>query len=58
VSFNDVVKCICYFADMTDFDRFNAAYRECFSGILPARATVASALKGIKVEIDANRAQG
>ena len=42
-----------YFADMTDFERFNAAYWKGFSGILPVRTTVASALKGIKFEIDA-----
>lgn len=54
VTFDDVVKCTCHLSDIRDFDRFNAVYREFFSGILPARTTVQSVLgDGIKVEIDA-----
>jgi len=54
MSFSDVVKCTCHLASIADFDRFNAVYREFFSGILPARTTVQSVLgDGIKVEIDA-----
>ena len=36
---------------MTDFDPVQRSLLVCFSGVLPARTTVASALKGIKVEI-------
>lgn len=54
MGFTDVVKCTCHLADIEDFDRFNAVYREFFSGILPARTTVQSVLgDGIKIEIDA-----
>ena len=52
---NDVVKCTVHLADIEDFDRFNAVYRECFKdvSVLPARTTVQSVLwNAIKVEID------
>ena len=53
-SFDDVVKCACHLADIRDFDGFNSAYSEFFSGVRPARTTVQSVLwDGIKVEIDA-----
>jgi 2-iminobutanoate/2-iminopropanoate deaminase len=40
-------------ANINDFDRFDSAYREFFSGVMPARTTVQSVLwGGIKVEID------
>lgn len=52
-TFDDVVKCTCHLADIRDFDRFNRAYAEFFSGIRPARTTVQSALGGVQVEIDA-----
>jgi 2-iminobutanoate/2-iminopropanoate deaminase len=52
-TFDDVVKCACHLADIRDFDRFNRAYAEFFSGIRPARTTVQSVLDGIQVEIDA-----
>ena len=51
----DVVKCTVHLADILDFDRFNAVYREFFKdvAVLPARTTVQSVLwKGIQVEID------
>ena len=54
-SLHDVVKCTVHLADMEDFDRFNAVYRDFFKqvAVLPARTTVQSVLwKGIKVEID------
>src|SRR5437588_2481795 len=54
-SLNDVVKCTAHLADIKEFDRYNATYREFFKGvaILPARTTVQSLLwNGIKVEID------
>jgi 2-iminobutanoate/2-iminopropanoate deaminase len=51
----DVVKCVCYLADLKDFAGFDAEYREFFaSEIPPARTTVqAPLLRGIKVEIEA-----
>lgn len=52
---HDVVKCTSHLADIKEFDRYNAAYREFFKevAILPARTTVQSVLwNGIKVEID------
>ena len=53
-SLEDVVKCTCHLGDIRDFDGFNRAYSEFFSGIRPARTTVQSVLwNGIKVEIDA-----
>src|ERR1700678_1936707 len=53
-TFEDVVKCGCYIADIQDFDRFNRTYAEFFSGIRPARTTVQAVLwGGIKVEVDA-----
>ncbi len=51
----DIVKCAVHLADIKDFDRFNAVYREFFAQVpvLPARTTVQSVLwNGIKVEID------
>jgi 2-iminobutanoate/2-iminopropanoate deaminase len=53
MSFDDVVKCTCHISNISDFERFDAVYREFFSGILPARTTVQSVLGGIQVEIDA-----
>ena len=51
---NDVVKCTCQLKDIGDFNHFDAAYSEFFSGIRPAR-TVQSVLWGaIKIiKIDA-----
>ncbi len=52
---NDVVKTTVHLADMEDFDRYNAVYREFFKSatVLPARTTVQSVLwNSIKVEID------
>lgn len=51
---DDVMKCTCYLADMDDFEGFNRAYGEFFTGVRPARTTVGAALmKTIRVEIDA-----
>jgi 2-iminobutanoate/2-iminopropanoate deaminase len=53
-TFEDVVKCTCHLADINDFENFDQAYREFFTGVKPARTTVQSVLGGgIKVEIDA-----
>ncbi|HSU55108.1 MAG TPA: Rid family detoxifying hydrolase [Candidatus Dormibacteraeota bacterium] len=52
---NDVVKSTVHLADIREFDRYNAVYREFFKAVavLPARTTVQSVLwNGIKVEID------
>jgi len=54
-SLNDIVKSTVHLADIKEFDRYNAIYKEFFQGIpvLPARTTVQSVLwNGIKVEID------
>jgi len=54
-SLNDVVKSTVHLADIEDFDRYNATYREFLKGVtvLPARTTVQSVLwNAIKVEID------
>ncbi len=54
-SLADVVKCTVHLADIEDFARFNATYRNFFqsAAVLPARTTVQSVLwNGIKVEID------
>ncbi len=53
MSFHDVVKCTCHISDINEFEKFDAVYREFFSGTLPARTTVQSVLGGIQVEIDA-----
>ncbi len=52
---NDVVKSTVHLADIEDFDRFNAVYKEFFKdvAVMPARTTVQSKLwNDIKVEID------
>ena len=52
-TFDNVVKCTVHLADIRDFDRYDAVYREFFTGVRPARTTVQSVLGGgIKVEID------
>lgn len=48
-----VLRCTCYLADIADFDRFDAVYREVFADHRPTRTTVQAGLDGIKVEIDA-----
>jgi 2-iminobutanoate/2-iminopropanoate deaminase len=53
-TFDDVVKCTCYIADMADFDAFSRVYREHFKMPRPARSTIEAPLWGeMKVEIDA-----
>jgi 2-iminobutanoate/2-iminopropanoate deaminase len=52
---HDVVKATVHLADIEEFDRYNAVYREFFAevAVLPARTTVQSVLwNSIKVEID------
>jgi 2-iminobutanoate/2-iminopropanoate deaminase len=52
--FDDVVKCTCHLADISDFEKFDKTYRTFFTSVMPARTTVQSVLgEGIKVEIDA-----
>lgn len=50
---DQVVRCTCYLADISDFGAFDAAYRTYFGAPLPARTTVAAGLQGIGIEIDA-----
>ena len=53
-TFEDVVKCTCYLAQIEDFDAFDQAYSSFFPGVPPARTTVQAVLwGGMKVEIDA-----
>lgn len=52
-SLADVVKTTVHLADLDDWAEFDQAYAEFFDDPLPARTTVGSALKGIRVEIDA-----
>ena len=50
----DVVKVTAFLADLTDFDVYNAVYREYFAEPFPARTTVGATLPGeIVVEIEA-----
>lgn len=50
----DVVKVNVFLADLSEFDAFNAVYREAFDEPYPARTTVQAGLpSGIRVEIEA-----
>ena len=53
-SLDDVVKCNVYLRDIKDFAAMNEVYKEFFTGVPPARTTVAvKALpRGARVEID------
>ena len=54
-SLKDVVKSTVHLADINEFDRYNAVYKDVFKDVpvLPARTTIQSVLwDGIKVEID------
>lgn len=42
-----------YLRDLADFDEMDAAYRECFGPVLPARTTIQSDFPEFEVEIDA-----
>jgi 2-iminobutanoate/2-iminopropanoate deaminase len=50
---DQIVKCNCFLEKMSDFDAFDAVYREFFKETFPCRTTVAAVLLDIKVEIDA-----
>jgi len=54
-TFEHVVKCTIYLADLGDFAKVNEVYGRYFPGIPPARATVqvAGLPRGARVEIDA-----
>jgi 2-iminobutanoate/2-iminopropanoate deaminase len=51
-SLDDVVKVNAYVTDLTRFAEFNDVYKEFFQDDPPARTTVATALLGIRVEVD------
>ncbi len=53
-TFANVVKTTIYLVDMNDFAAVNAAYGEYFTGVAPARSTVAVAAlpKGSRVEVE------
>jgi 2-iminobutanoate/2-iminopropanoate deaminase len=54
-TFDHVVRCTLYLADLGDFAKVNEVYGRCFKGAPPARATVqvAALPRGARVEIDA-----
>ncbi len=54
-SMKDVLKVICYLADIGDFDRFNNVYKEYFRQDPPARTTLQAGKLplNVQVEIDA-----
>ena len=50
----DVVKVNVFLADLSEFEAFNAVYREAFDEPYPARTTVQAGLpSGIRVELEA-----
>lgn len=53
-SWQRVVKCTVFLADIKDWSAFNAVYREFFTGNLPARSAFAASglAKGAKVEVE------
>jgi 2-iminobutanoate/2-iminopropanoate deaminase len=55
LSFDHLVRCTIFLADMADFGVVNAVYGKAFTGSPPARATVqvAGLPRGARVEIDA-----
>lgn len=52
-SLADVVSLVVYLADIDDWGRFNAAYRELMPQPYPTRTAVGANLRGILVEISA-----
>lgn len=51
---DQVVKCTCYLADLSDFPAFNEVYGSYFASPYPCRATVQAALpQGARVEVEA-----
>jgi 2-iminobutanoate/2-iminopropanoate deaminase len=50
-SLDDVVSATIYLADVTEWDAFNAVYREYFREPYPTRTVVGAALRGIRVEV-------
>jgi 2-iminobutanoate/2-iminopropanoate deaminase len=49
----DAVRVGVYLRDLADFDEMDAAYRQWFDGVLPARTTIQSAFRDFDVEMDA-----
>jgi 2-iminobutanoate/2-iminopropanoate deaminase len=50
----DVIRCNCFLADISDFQKFDAVFRSFFVGALPARTTVEAQIGGdTLVEIEA-----
>ena len=60
LSFDHVVRCTIFLADLADFAAVNEIYGACFAGEPPARATVQAAglPRGALVEIEAIAALG
>jgi 2-iminobutanoate/2-iminopropanoate deaminase len=52
-SLSDVVSIIVYLADIDDWGRFNAAYKELMPQPYPTRTALGAELRGILVEISA-----
>jgi 2-iminobutanoate/2-iminopropanoate deaminase len=51
--FGDVVKVTAFLADLSEAPQFNAVYRAYFHEPYPVRTTVAAALPGFKLEVEA-----
>lgn len=52
-SLADVVSVTAYLADIGDWDRFNAVYKDLFHPPYPARTTLGAQLHGVLVEMSA-----
>jgi 2-iminobutanoate/2-iminopropanoate deaminase len=52
-SLADVVSMVVYLADVDDWGRFNAVYKEIMSAPYPTRTAVGANLRGIMIEISA-----
>jgi 2-iminobutanoate/2-iminopropanoate deaminase len=50
---DQIVKCNCFLEKMSEFEAFDAVYREFFKETFPCRTTVAAGLLDITVEIAA-----
>lgn len=54
LTFDNVIKCTCYLADMNDFAAFNAVYEKSFTETYPARTAISvlGLPKNVLVEVE------